>query len=127
MNTRPCCEVAASDPHPGPFTTPATRGERRPPGLARRCLVIAAWIVPSAILALMPKCPACLAAYLAVGTGLGLSLSITTHLRAFLLILCVASLLYLGVRHLYRVGVGKEALLTVKRHFPTIQTKENAL
>jgi len=69
----------------------------------RRCLGFASWIVPSAILALMPKCPACLAAYVAVGTGLGLSFSTAAHVRASLLILCVALLLYQLVKRLGRL------------------------
>jgi hypothetical protein len=108
MNTHRCCEVAASDSRPKPFAAPVTDGEPDPPTFARRCLDIAGWIVPGAILALMPKCPACLAAYVAIGTGVGLSLSAATHLRALLLMLCIALLLYLGVRRLCRFGVAKE-------------------
>ena len=127
MNTRPCCEVAANDPRLKPVAAPTTHGEPHSPTFARRCLDIAGWIAPGAILALMPKCPVCLAAYVAVGTGLGLSLSTATHLRALLLVLCVASLLYLGVKRLCRFVLVKEALLRVKCHLPAIQTKENAL
>jgi hypothetical protein len=127
MNTHRCCEVATSDSRPKPFGAPTTHGEPHPPTFARRCLDIAGWIVPGAILALMPKCPACLAGYVAVGTGFGLSLSTATHLRALLLILCVASLLYLVVKRLCRSVIVKEALLRAKSHLPTIQTRENAL
>ena len=127
MNIHRCCEVAASDSRPEPFAAPTTHGELHPRTPAQRCLDIAGWIVPGAILALMPKCPACLAAYVAIGTGLGLSLSTATHLRALLLILCVASLLCLAVKLLCRFVLVKEALLRVKCHLPAIQTKENAL
>jgi hypothetical protein len=125
VNTQPCCKFSASDSRSEPFTAPPTDGE--PLTFARRCLDIAGWLVPGAILALMPKCPACLAAYMAVGTGLGISLSTATHLRASLLFLCVALLLYLVVKGLCRLVVVKEVLLRAKSHRPTIQTKEIAL
>jgi hypothetical protein len=63
----------------------------------RHCLKISGWVFLSAIVALLPKCPACLAADLAVLTGLGLSITTVTYLRWALLILCVASLLYVFV------------------------------
>jgi hypothetical protein len=75
----------------------------------------------------MPKCPACLAAYVAIATGVGLSLSTATHLRASLLILSLALLLFLVVRRLRRFADVKEDLLRVKSRLPTLQAKENAL
>lgn len=62
----------------------------------------AGWITSSATLALMPKCPACLAAYVALWTGLGLSLPAAAIVRTSLLVVCVAALGYLTVRRLRR-------------------------
>jgi hypothetical protein len=92
--------------------------------MGRRCLGFASWVVPSAILALMPKCPACLVAYVAVGTGLGLSLSTAAHLKELLLVLCVALLLYQVAKHLSRFVVVKEALLRIKSRLSLIQIKK---
>ena len=71
--------------------------------VARRSGEIAGWIIPGAILALLPKCPVCLAAYVAIWTGLGLSFSAATHLRAGLLILCVGLILFSAARNARRV------------------------
>jgi hypothetical protein len=68
----------------------------------RRIRLVSAWVLPSAGLVLMPKCPACLAAYVALSTGVGLSLSTATYLRWVLLFICVASLLFLIVQRLDR-------------------------
>jgi hypothetical protein len=52
--------------------------------------------------ALMPKCPACVAAYVTVWTGLGLSLSAAAWLRGSLLLASAALLGYLLARRLAR-------------------------
>ena len=81
-----------------------TAGDRKTPAWARRVREIFAWVLPSAILVLVPKCPACLAAHVALWTGLGMSLSTATWLRLVLMFLCVASLLFLIVKRLDRIG-----------------------
>jgi hypothetical protein len=84
-----CCGVAA--------------GEREIPTFSRRCRSMAGWIAPGATLALLPKCPLCVAAYVAMGTGLGVSISTAVYLRMTLIIICVAALSYLAGRKLTRM------------------------
>jgi hypothetical protein len=91
MNAHPCCEVATIGVVPNERT------------FAKRFMDVAGWTVPGAILALLPKCPACLAVYIAIGTGFGISVSTATILRMLLLILCTSSLLYLAIKPVRRL------------------------
>lgn len=65
----------------------------------RRRLDSAGWLVSVSTLAILPKCPACLAMYVAVGTGFGISVSTARYFRLTLIILCVASLVFIAARH----------------------------
>jgi hypothetical protein len=81
MNTDRCCKNSRSR------------------AFGRRCVDVFTWFIPGAILAILPKCPMCLAAYVAVWTGIGLSLSVATQLRALLLTLSVGLILFMVARN----------------------------
>jgi len=91
VNARQCCQIKT------------LVGENARPPASRRGGEIAGWIIPGAILALLPKCPLCLAAYVAVWTGIGLSFPVATHLRAVLVLLCVGLILFLAARNTRRL------------------------
>ncbi len=88
MNARHCCQNKLR----------AGGNARRPTSRLRRGGELAGWIVPSATLALLPKCPVCVAAYVALASGIGISLPTATYLRATLVALCVASLVFVSAR-----------------------------
>src|SRR5262249_9464485 len=93
MNNKHCCQEATR-----------SRDDVRRPASPRRGSLgkIAGWIVPGAILALLPKCPACVVAYVALATGLGISFSTAAHLRILLVSLCMVSLTLVAIRRLRR-------------------------
>ncbi|MEP6671945.1 MAG: hypothetical protein ABJF10_22475 [Chthoniobacter sp.] len=90
MNAHHCC----------PTRTPPSDHTPRPAPWLRRGGEIAGWIVPTATLALLPKCPVCVAAYVALATGIGISLPTATYLRTMLVVLCLSSLAFIAARRL---------------------------
>src|SRR5215468_2541417 len=92
MNPLPCCQTA----------TRSRDNARRPASRWRRPGEIAGWIVPSATLALLPKCPVCVVGYVALATGLGISMKTAAHLRTLLLMLCIVSLVFVAAKRLRR-------------------------
>lgn len=88
MNAPCCCSTHAVTLSP-PRRTPLRRG-----------IAALEWLAPACVLALMPKCPACVAAYVGMFTGLGISVSSAAQLRAAAIGLCLLSLVGLAVGRL---------------------------
>ena len=86
MSTHSCCNTSAGRS-----------------SIARRFLALLSWIAPGAALVMLPKCPACLAGYIALGTGLGISFTAAAHLRTLIVILAVACLALLLIRRARRI------------------------
>lgn len=59
-------------------------------------------LMPAVVFAVIPKCPVCLAGYIALGTGIGLSVTTATYVRIGLIVLCILSLNYFIIKHVRR-------------------------
>jgi hypothetical protein len=98
VNTHGCCEMR--------------EGERTGGSLLRSLFRwVAKSAVPGAVLVLMPKCPMCVVAYVALVSGVGISVSLAARLRVMVLVLCGVVLIYFAATALWRKGrgVGKKA------------------
>ena len=84
--TSDCCAHARSQP-------PRARGAVR--GFVE-------WVLPGAVFLAIPKCPACVAAYIALATGVGVSLSTAAHLRFVAIAICVAAIAYVIAKRALR-------------------------
>jgi hypothetical protein len=75
----------------------ARMNESGSPGFASvaRSRSLAGAMIPSALLAVLPKCPACLAAYISLASGVGISMSAAARLRTMLVAGSVGAIGYL--------------------------------
>jgi hypothetical protein len=90
MSNCPLCNL---DPAPNPS------GGKRPTGLFRRAWRSIQWLFPATLLVLMPKCPLCVAAYVALFTGVGISVSTAEWIQILMVVFCLSSLAYLALRY----------------------------
>lgn len=96
------CPFCNPDPPPNPAgpisSAPSPRDEKRQTSLLRRVRRSAEWLFPATLLVLIPKCPLCVAAYFALFTGIGITVSTARWIQNLMLVFCLTSLAYLVVR-----------------------------
>lgn len=88
-----CCQNARI-----PAPTPSHVAPSSHVSWPRRIATFFQWALPLTTLALIPKCPMCVAAYVLLFTGLGVSISTASALRYTLIALSVIALAYLLMR-----------------------------
>jgi hypothetical protein len=98
-----CCKADSVRPGCRASGVRVATGGPHSPILRQGLRRIVEWGIPGGVLVLLPKCPMCLAAYLAIGTGIGISTSAATYMRWIVLSLCISSLTYLGATHGRRI------------------------
>jgi hypothetical protein len=64
------------------------------------------WLFPAAMLAIVPKCPMCVAAYVALFTGVGISVSTARWIQVSMVVCGIGSLAYMARRY-YRGRVSR--------------------
>lgn len=100
MNSSCCCQRKPRSGHEA----------RQQKSWLRRVGGVAGWILPSALLALIPKCPICLAAYVALCTGFTMSGSSARILMRTLTVLCIGTLALCVVRRVVSCYQNKQTL-----------------
>jgi hypothetical protein len=75
-------------------------------GVVKQGAKAGGWVLPGAILVLMPKCPMCVVAYVALVSGVGISMTAAAQLRMGILVVCVGVLGVLVGRAVLRVYRG---------------------
>src|SRR5690242_5627784 len=114
MKTHHCCGAAESGE--GRVPLPRRRGI---PGKSRE---LASWIVPAVGIVALPKCPACIAAYIALATGIGISIPAAAYLRSAIVAVCIAALSYLAAHRLRgmlaHASASRDTLIAIRRVRP---------
>lgn len=89
-----CCHKFVSDSDGSKHRTPSNANPVKQTTRVGRLMRTVKCAIPGAVLVLLPKCPVCMAAWISVVTGLGISVSAAGYLRISLIVLCIISLCY---------------------------------
>ena len=98
----PCC---SSDEPAAPDIAPPESGSNAT-SWTRRFATLLQWALPVTTLTLMPKCPGCVAGYVLLLTGLGVSVTAASAMRWSLIAISIAALAYLAFRTARRAFAG---------------------
>jgi hypothetical protein len=98
MSNCPFCNLDAA-----PESTAQNLVDGKPPtGPLHRVWRGIQWLFPTTVLVLMPKCPLCVAMYVALFTGVGITVTTARWIQTFMLVFCLTSLGCLAVRYWFR-------------------------
>lgn len=64
----------------------------------KRATTLGTWALPVAVLTLIPKCPACVAMYVLLFTGVGISFPAAAAARWVMVGVCIAAIATLSIR-----------------------------
>ncbi len=98
MNTHCCSGAGFTD------RLPDVKDEPPPRRLVQRAIQSAGCAVPGLLWLLLPKCPMCLAAWIAMVTGAGLSPFVAERLQALSFVLCLCPAAYLAAALIRRLS-----------------------
>jgi TRAP-type mannitol/chloroaromatic compound transport system permease small subunit len=99
-----CCNDDGQSPVEKADASAWTSALSRKGTLWQRIVTLVQWCLPVVTLALVPKCPVCMAAYVLLFTGVGLSLAVASTIRWMMIALSIIALAFLLLRGLRRVG-----------------------
>jgi hypothetical protein len=91
------------------------RQAAKPRSIWRRGFAATRLLLPVGFWAVLPKCPLCLAAYVALGTGIGISVALASFVRTLLIVVCAASLLWM----VYRMLLSKLSISKIYSFYAT--------
>jgi len=98
MSIHTCCNTTVRSNNSPPAIPVQPR-----PGIAKRVVKAISKTVPGIMLVLMPKCPLCMAYYITLVTGAGVSFTTAKYLRITLLLVCISCFLYIAIMQLQKI------------------------
>jgi hypothetical protein len=97
MSSCPFCNFDEA-PQESPIPSPASEKANKNAGFLRHAWRGVQWLFPAMMWMLIPKCPMCVAAYVALFTGIEISFAAARWIHFAMWALCLLSLAYLAFK-----------------------------